>query len=101
MIAAPAKKREGEEMQERRDELLLRCIYAFRVLPAQPLVAQSRPQRSNQAVNRSGDQRDLQAAPPRQLWEPHIVVRIHRFLLRLLRSLDGCVWCWHILHLQL
>src|SRR5580693_9981491 len=80
VVSVPPDDRNDHAMPERPDDLFLRGVNAFSVLPAHHFVTQRRPQQTDHAIDRRGDQRNLDAAGPRQSRQARIVVSADNFL---------------------
>src|SRR5271156_6137047 len=80
VVSIPPDDGNDHAMPERPDDLFLGGIDALGVLPAHHFITQRGPQQTDHAIDRRGDQRNLDAAGPRQSRQARIVVSADNFL---------------------
>src|SRR6516162_6863010 len=96
MMPMPPHNREDDTVPERPDNALARSVDFFRMLPAKHFVAQRRSECSNDAVDRNGNKRNLEAPCPRQGWQACVIMRIDRPVLQRRYGIQDCVGLWHV-----
>lgn len=79
VIAVPPDNGDYDAVPEGPDAALASRMDALGVLPAENFVAQRRAKNANHTVDGSGDERDLDAAGPREVGEAGVVMSADKF----------------------
>ena len=103
MVSVPPDNGDNDAVPEGPDAALACGMDALGVLPSENFETQGGPENANHAIDRRGDEGNLNAAGPGQLWKAGVVVRADWFASDCFRGIlrgigrcgAGCVWCGH------